>query len=131
MGLTTIGASAIASLVIGDAAYTAYSNANAYLGVEDDNTAFAIGQTDLIAATNKARIAMDATYPTRAANVITFKATAASGVANWAWLANGVFNHASASSIPSAMLTRKVVNLGTKVSGATWVFTKTVTITTG
>ena len=128
-GLATIGASAIASRLIADSAYTAFDNANAYLGVGDSSTAFAVGQTDLQAATNKARIAMDATYPSRASNVITLRATAASGVANFAWLENGVFNHASATTIPSAMLTRKAVNLGTKVSGATWEFTKTVTIT--
>lgn len=119
-GLTTAGGSLIATLLAAQITH---------LGVGDDNTAFAVGQTDLQAATNKARIAMDATYPSTAANVITCRATAASGVANYAagWLENGTFTASSG----GTMVTRKAVNLGVKVSGATWRFTKTLTITTG
>lgn len=126
MGLTTAGAAHIAGAIIGES-LTAFNNANAYLGVGDSSTAFAVGQTDLQASTNKVRIAMDATYPSRASNVITFRATAGSGTANFAWQENGVFNASSG----GTMLVRKAANLGTKVSGATWRLTKTVTITTG
>jgi hypothetical protein len=124
-GLSTIGATVIADMVIGGGTYTAFNNGNAYLGVGDSSTAFAVGQTDLQASTNKYRQAMDATYPSRSTNVITFRSTFASGNGNFAWAENAVFNHASA----GQMLVRKVVSLGTKVSGATWEFTKTVTIT--
>jgi hypothetical protein len=124
-GLSTIGAAAMADLLIGGGTYTAFNNANAYLGVGDSATAFAVGQTDLQAASNKLRKGMDSTYPTRSSNVLTFRSTYSSAEANFAWAENGVFNHASA----GQLLTRKVVSLGTKVSGATWEFTKTVTIT--
>lgn len=124
-GLATIGAEVIASRLIGEATYTAYNSANGYLGVGDSSTAFAVGQTDLQASSNKARVVMDGGYPSRATNVVTFKATFNGSTANFAWLENGVFNHASA----GQMLVRKVVNLGTKASGSTWEFSKTVTIT--
>jgi len=119
-GLTTAGGTLIATLLAAQITY---------LGVGDDNTAFAVGQTDLIAASNKVRLAMDATYPTTAANVITCRATAASAVGNFTsgWLENGTFTASSG----GTMVTRKAVNLGVKVSGATWRFTKTLTITTG
>lgn len=119
-GLTTAGATLIATLLAAQITH---------LGVGDDNTAFAVGQTDLQAATNKVRIAMDATYPSTAANVITCRATASSSVGNFAagWLENGAFTASSG----GTMVVRKAVNLGVKVSGATWRFTKTITITTG
>jgi hypothetical protein len=126
MGLTTAGAAHIAGAIIGEA-LTAFNNANAYLGAGDSSTAFAVGQTDLQASSNKYRQGMDVSYPSRASNVITFRATFASGVGNFAWQENGVFNASTA----GTMLTRKVANLGTKVSGATWEFTKTITITAG
>ena len=42
---------------------TYFNNGNAYIGVGDSTTAAAATQTDLQAATNKLRKAMDATYP--------------------------------------------------------------------
>ncbi len=108
------------------AAVTAFNNANAYIGVGDSTTAFAVGQTDLQAATNKLRKAMDATYPSGASNVITFRSTFATGDANYAWQEWGVFNASSA----GTMLNRKVESLGTKTNTQTWQFTVTLTFTT-
>lgn len=108
------------------AAVTAFNNANAHIGVGDSSTAYAAGQTDLQAATNKLRKAMDATYPTGGANVITFRATFATGDANFAWNEWGIFNASSA----GTMLSRKVESLGTKTSAQTWQFTTTLTVTT-
>jgi hypothetical protein len=108
------------------AAVTAFNNANAYIGVGDSTTAFAVGQTDLVAATNKTRKAMDATYPSGASNVITFRSTFATGDANYAWQEWGVFNAASS----GTMLNRKVESLGTKTNTQTWQFTVTLTFTT-
>lgn len=126
-GLATIGAEVIASRLMGQTTYAVFDSTNAYLGAGDDNTAFSTSQTDLQAASNKARIAMDGGYPSRSSNVLTYRATAGSSVGNFAWLENALFNASSA----AQMLVRKVINLGTKVSGATWVFTKTITITAG
>ena len=65
-------------------------------------------------------------YPTRSNNSVTFKATFDTADANWNWNEWGVFN----ASTEGVMLNRKVENLGTKTSSATWVFTVTLTFTT-
>jgi hypothetical protein len=108
------------------AAATPFNNANSYIGVGDSTTAFAVSQTDLVAATNKLRKAMDSTYPQGASNVITWRSTFATGDANYAWQEWGVFNASSS----GTMLNRKVESLGTKTSAQTWQFTVTLTFTT-
>lgn len=108
------------------AAATPFNNANTYIGVGDSTTAFAAAQTDLQAATNKMRKAMDATYPSGASNVITFRSTFATTDANWAWQEWGIFNASSG----GTMLSRKVESLGTKTSAQTWQFTATLTFST-
>lgn len=107
------------------------NNANAFLAVGDSSTAEAETQTDLQAATNKVRKAMDATYPlhtdttgTAGSRTVTFRATFGSADANWVWNEWGMANASSA----SRMLNRKVASLGTKVAGTTWVLTVTVTL---
>lgn len=96
-----------------------------HLGVGDSSTAFAASQTDLQAATNKLRKAMDATYPSGGTNVITFRSTFGTGDANWAWNEWGTFTAASG----GTMLSRKVESLGTKTNTQTWQFTTTLTFT--
>ena len=103
---------------------TAYSNANSYIGVGDSSTAFAAAQTDLQASTNKLRKGMDATYPTVATNVLTFRSTFGTAEANWAWNEWGIFNASSA----GTMLSRKVESLGTKTSAQSWQITLTLTL---
>jgi hypothetical protein len=110
------------------AAVTAFNNANSYIGVGDSATAHAVGQTDLQGTTNRLRKAMDATYPSGAANVITFRSTFATGDANWAWNEWGIFNNSTTGS--GTMLSRKVESLGTKTNTQTWQFTATLTFTT-
>lgn len=115
------GASALWQRLIGTA-ITAFDNTNAHIGVGDSTTAAAATQTDLQAATNKLRKAMDATYPqhTNGSAVgnatITFRATFGSAEANFAWGEWGIFNASST----GVMLNRKVESLGTKSSGLTW-----------
>lgn len=106
---------------------TAFNNANSYLGVGDSTTAFAASQTDLQAATNKLRKAMEATYPTLATNVLTFRSLFATTDANFAWAEWAVFNAASA----GTMMCRKVEALGTKTSAQSWQLTATITINAG
>lgn len=108
------------------AGVTAFNNANAHIGVGDSTTAHAVGQTDLQAATNKLRKAMDATYPSGATNVLTFRSTFGTSDANFAWQEWGVFNASSG----GTMLNRKVESLGTKTNTQTWQFTVTLTFTT-
>ena len=132
MALTTTGRDFIAAAIIGDdtttadQALTTFNNANAALGVGDSTTAFAVGQTDLQAATNKLRKAMLATFPSRAANVLTFKSTFTTAEANWVWNEVGVFNSATAAT--GTMLSRNVANLMTKTSAVSVDLTHTLTL---
>jgi hypothetical protein len=121
--LVNTGIALLEDLLIG-AGGTAFSNANAYLGVGDSSTAASASQTDLQASTNKLRVAMDSTFPSRASQTLTFKSTFGSSQANFAWNEFGVFNASTA----GTMLNRAVSSLGTKASGSTWVFTVTITI---
>lgn len=125
MAITDAGRNHLVQAGIG-AGVTAFNNANSYIGVGDSTTAFAAGQTDLQAATNKTRKAMDSTYPSGASNVITFRSTFGTSDANYAWQEWGVFNASSA----GTMLNRKVESLGTKTSAQTWQFTVVLTFTT-
>ena len=125
MPITDAGRNHLVQAGIG-AAVTAFNNANAYIGVGDSTTAFAAGQTDLQASTNKTRKAMDATYPSGSSNVITFRSTFGTSDANYAWNEWGTFNASSG----GTMLNRKVESLGTKTNTQTWQFTVTLTFTT-
>jgi hypothetical protein len=120
---TNAGGAILLDLMIG-AGGTVFSNANAYLGVGDSTTAFAAAQTDLQASTNKLRVAMDATYPSRSSQVLTFKSTFSTGQANYAWEEAGIFNHASA----GTMYCRAVSTIFTKTSAVSAVLTYQVTI---
>jgi hypothetical protein len=126
MPLVNAGRDFIAAAIINSGSPVFFTNANARLGVGDSTTnATPLTYTDLQAATNKMRKAMDATFPTIATNVLTFQSTFATTDANWAWQEWGIFNAASA----GVMLSRKVESLGTKTSAATWQLTATLTLT--
>jgi hypothetical protein len=103
---------------------TAFSNANAYLGVGDSSTAESASQTDLQAATNKTRKPMSATYPSRSNQTVTFRAAFGSADANHNWNEFAVFNASSG----GTMLNRKVSSQGTKASGQTWTLDLAITI---
>lgn len=126
MALTNSGRNVLASLLTG-ASSIHFDNTNARIGVGDSTAAFAVEQTDLQAATNKFRKAMDATFPTTAGNVLTFKSTFGAAEANFAWNEWGVFNAAEA----GTMLNRVVEYNGTKLPGQTWVFQVTLTVDIG
>jgi len=124
MPLVDLARDLIADALLGGSSYTKFNSANAHLGVGDSSAAFASTQTDLQAATNKLRKPMDATYPQRSSNVITWRATFGTTEANFAWNERGVFNALSG----GQMLSRKVVSLGTKTSAASWQLTCTDTV---
>lgn len=126
MGMTNAYRDMIASISTGGAV-TAFNNANSYIGVGDSITAFAATQTNLQAATNLLRKAMEATYPTLATNVITFRSLFGTTEANFAWAEWGVFNASTA----GTMMSRKVEALGTKTSAQSWQITATITINAG
>lgn len=116
--LVNTGLIAIWDLVTGQGG-TAFSNANAYLGVGDSSAAVSVSQTDLQASTNKTYTAMNGSYPNAPSNgVEQWQATWASGSGNYAWNEFAVFN---GNNPPTAkMLNRALSTQGTKTSGQTW-----------
>jgi hypothetical protein len=122
MALTTAGKTLIAARLVGTS-LAAVDASNGYIGVGDSSTAFAVGQTDLVAATNKFRKILNAAPGLSGADM-TFVAVFASGEANYAWNEMGIFNHAST----GTMLSRKVITQGTKAAGQVWTYTVVVTV---
>jgi len=103
---------------------TAYNNANAQTGVGDSTASEAATQTDLQAATNKTYKGMDATYPSRSGQTVSFRSTYGSADANYAWQEFIVRNGATA----LKDIIRKVSAQGTKASGQTWELTIQITM---
>ncbi len=123
MAITNAGAVLAAQCLMNDSA-TFLNSSNAHLGVGDSNTAFAAGQTDLQAASNKLRKAMESGYPTRSSGALTFRSLYGTSEANFAWNEWGTFN----ASTSGTMFTRKVESLGTKTSASTWTLTLTLSL---
>lgn len=126
MPLTTAGRNFIAQAIMNDSP-TFFDNSNAYLGAGDSNTAFDAAQTDLQAASNKVRKAMEATYPQRSTNVLTFRSLFGTSDANFDWEEWGLFNASSS----GVMLSRKVESLGTKANTQSWQLTAEITVAIG
>lgn len=103
--VTNVGGALMLDLLAA-AGGTAFNNANAYIGIGDSSTAAAVGQTDLQAASNKLRVAMDATFPSRASQVMTYRSTFSTAQANYAWNEIGLFNASAAGS----MFSRAVIS---------------------
>lgn len=117
------GITRLLNLLIGGGG-TAFNNASSYLGVGDSTTAAAATQTGLQAATNKLYKAMEATYPSIAAQTVTWRSVFGSSEANFAWQE---FTVANGNSDASENLNRKVSAQGTKASGQTWQLDLTIT----
>lgn len=115
--LVNVGLTAVWNLVTNQNAVTAFSNANANIGVGDSTAAFALTQTDLQAASNKLRVAMDASFPnTPVLGVEQWRSTFTSAQANYAWQEFAIFNANAA----GTMLNRALSVQGTKTSGQSW-----------
>lgn len=127
MPLTNAGRDFIAAAIINDGPPTFFDAANAYLGAGDSSTAYAAGQTDLQAASNKLRKGMEAGYPQIASNVLTFQSLFGTSEGNYAWNEWALFNAAAA----GTMMSRKVESLGTKTSAQSWLFTAEITVSIG
>jgi hypothetical protein len=127
MPLTLAGRDFIAAALMNDGPPTFFDNTNAHLGVGDSDDAFDEADTNLQAETNKTREPMEASYPQRADNVLTFRSLFSTGDANFDWEEWGVFNHVSA----GVMLNRKVEALGTKADTQSWLLTADLTVEIG
>lgn len=104
---------------------TAFSNANARLGVGNSTTAAAATQTALQAVTNKLYKTMEAGYPAVTNQSIAFRSIFGSAEANFAWEEFSVMNGADEGTAKN--LNRKVSAQGTKASGQTWQLDLTIT----
>ena len=124
--LVNSGIALLLDLLIG-AGGTTYANGNTYIGTGDSSTAAAATQTDLQAATNRFKRVMDATFPSRSGQTLTFRTTFATSESNYAINECGVFNGGPAFAT-GTMLNRIVSSLGTKTSATTLQLTITVTI---
>jgi hypothetical protein len=123
MPLTTAGAQFAPKAIFNLNSPTLFSSANCYLGTGDGSTAFAIGQTDLQAATNKSRKLVSTL--SESSGVVTASGTWSTAEGNYDWVEWGVFNASSG----GTMLGRKVESpsLGTKTSSQVWTLTATLT----
>jgi hypothetical protein len=83
---------------------TGFNNANAYIGAGNGTTAVNATHTDLQGA-SKTRKAMNATFPSRSSQTVTWKSDFATGDANYSWEEMAVFNAAAA----GTMLARALV----------------------
>lgn len=133
--LVTVGLNALTARLVTTA--QVWDNTHAGLAVGDSSTADAIGDTDMLASTNKRYNAMDATFPSQVNGVLTFKATYGNGEGEFAWneygavVANTATAFAAANTKPTnyILLNRKSpASLGTKGTNTSWAFTVTITI---
>ena len=126
--LVNVGIQLALDLLIG-AGGTVYNNANSYIGIGDSNTAAAAGQTDLQAVTNKVKAAMDATYPSRSGQTVSWRCTFGTSEGNFSIQEAAIFNDGpNFTTELGEMLNRLVSSLGTKTSATTLQVTATLTI---
>lgn len=129
--LMTAGANALWTALSGGAV-SAFSSANAAIGVGDNTTASAATQTNLLALTNAVRQGMAAGYPAVSGNQIQFQAIFGGTSANFTWNEWAVFNSLGTGAPPTGgiMLNRAVPSggLGSKASGSTWTLTVTLSL---
>jgi hypothetical protein len=136
--LVTVGLNLITALIEGGAG-TPFAHADAIVGVGTGVTTALIGDTALTNdnTSNAYYQQADSSYPTQSNGVMTCQCTFGTGVANYAWqewcLATGsggitAGTHLSAAASSVVMLNHKVASLGTKSSGASWVFVATISL---
>lgn len=113
----------VLDLAIGAVSTNKYDNANSRIGVGDSSTAEAATQTDLQAVTNKLYKGMNATFPSRSNQTLSFQSDFLTGEANFVWNEWTIDNGATS----ALNLNRKVQSLGTKATG-TWTLTGQVTL---
>lgn len=135
MPLLQTGRNAISALLIstgvGSATARPYNSTGAYFVVGNSSAAHATSQTWMQGASSTMK-AMDATFPSRATNVVTFRATFSTGEANFQWWEWGIWNSTSTTDANANLLNRKLEDpsLGTKTSAQSWQITADITITT-
>lgn len=122
MGITTQGKDLVLDQLNG-----ATSTPINTMGVGTDSTAFNAAQIKLnpTVAGSVSLLALDATFPTRTAEVATYQRTYAAGTATFAWNEIGLFNGTTNGT--SKMLNRIVIGPYTKAASDTIVAIVTIT----
>jgi hypothetical protein len=131
--LTTAGLTRLVLLLTGSG--LASTNTTARIGTGNGAGSAAVADVALSAtagAANQWWQIMDATFPTTAAAVVTYKSTFATADGNYAWNEWAIDISAatvtSSAVVGACMLNHKTgAALGTKASGSTWAFTVTIT----
>ena len=121
----------IATVLSNQVGSNPWSNSNSFLGVGDSFTPEAATQTELQAPSNRFYKAMNATYPSRSNQTVSFQSDFVTSEANFTWSEWSVAAGATSASgagflLGTTNLNRKVAALGTKASG-TWTLTAQVT----
>lgn len=139
--LVTVGLNLLTELLEGGGG-NPFSHADTIIGVGDSTTAAAVGDTHLggDGSTSHAYYQQaDVSYPTQSNGVVTIQGTFATGNGNFTagwqeWCvasgSGGITAGGTLASVATGvtMLNHKVAALGTKVSGAQWVLTATITL---
>jgi hypothetical protein len=126
--LLNVGINAIWGLITNLNSQTAYSNANAYIGVGDSTTAASATQTGLQAPSNVLFVGMATGYPTAGTGqAAVWQSSFGSSQGNWVWNEIGVANGNNPPTT-GILMNRLVQSMGTKASGATWVPTLTISL---
>jgi hypothetical protein len=116
----TTGWTELLKLITGDSA-SHFDSTNAQIGVGNDSTAAAAGQTDLIGASTSYK-GMESGYPTTpAGGSVQFRAKFLTSEANFAWQEAVIKNSSSA-----ICWNRYVNSWGTKSSSEVWYLTATL-----
>ena len=118
------GITELLKLLAGNGTATAFSAANAQIGVGNSNAAESASQTGLQGA-SKAFAAMDDGYPAISNQTITYQGTFGADDANFAWEECTVVNGADDTAVN---LNRKTQPMGTKLTGTTWVARLIITL---
>lgn len=142
--LVTEGLNQITSLIINSSTGFAFTNTKGLVTVGDSSTGAAIGDTyvtaTFTAGSNCYQNPNDGGFPTQANGVISSQSTYGSSVANFAWntwgwasfngtaAANATLSAHGTGANQALLYNHKVASLGTKGSGAAWVFSTTVTL---
>jgi hypothetical protein len=112
-------------LIFGLGTPTTFNTTTGRIGVGDSATAENATQTGLQAATNKAYVLFDDTYPSRTSQTVTMRATFGAGVGTFDWNEFTVINGADDT---AKNLNRKVSAKGSKAAGESWIAEVAITL---
>jgi hypothetical protein len=120
----------IAKMLVGEQTSSQdYNSSNAWIHVGSSTGTFDPTHNSML-STGAIAATMDATYPSRATNVLTFRSTYTTSQANFDWNEWGVKNSSATATGSNDLLNRKQEALGTKASTQAWQITATLSVTT-